>query len=152
MIRAALIVLMVVAAAVVMIALRGEPGSADITWFHWNVRATAATAALLLIFFTLAGALFWRGLIWLAEAPRRAARARAESRRRQGSEALTRGFLAAAAGDGAEPRRPATRAPTWSMRPRRWCACWPPRPPRPPATQPARGPPTTPCWASPTCA
>jgi HemY protein len=110
MIRAALLVLVVVAVAVAIIAVRGEPGAADITWFHWNVRTTAATAAMLLIFFTLAAALFWRGLIWIAEAPRRAARARAEVRRRQGAEALTRGFLAAAGGDGAEARRQAGRA------------------------------------------
>ncbi|HEX3406440.1 MAG TPA: heme biosynthesis HemY N-terminal domain-containing protein, partial [Caulobacteraceae bacterium] len=44
------------------------------------------------------------------EAPRRAARARADMRRRQGAEALTRGFLAAAGGDGAEARRQAGRA------------------------------------------
>ncbi|HEY1753561.1 MAG TPA: heme biosynthesis HemY N-terminal domain-containing protein [Caulobacteraceae bacterium] len=110
MIRAALIVLIALALVVVVIAVRGEPGAADVTWFHWNVRTTAAAAAMLLILFTLAATLFWRGLIWLAETPRRADRARAESRRRQGAEALTRGFLAAAAGDGAEARRQATRA------------------------------------------
>jgi HemY protein len=109
-IRAALVVLAVVVLAVVVIALRGEPCVADVTWLGWNLRATAAAAVLLLIFFTLAAALAWRGLIWLAEAPRRAARARAEIRRRQGTEALTRGFLAAAAGDGAEARRQAGRA------------------------------------------
>ena len=110
MIRTLLILLSVVAVAVLIIALRGEPGSAELTWFHWNVRTTAAAAAMLTIFFTLAAALFWRGLIWVAEAPRRAARARAEVRRRQGQEALTRGFLAAAGGDGAEARRQAQRA------------------------------------------
>ncbi|HXQ13698.1 MAG TPA: heme biosynthesis HemY N-terminal domain-containing protein [Caulobacteraceae bacterium] len=110
MIRTLLIVLAVVAAAVLIIALRGEPGAAELTWFHWNVRTTAAAAAMLMIFFTLAASLFWRGLIWVAEAPRRAAKARADVRRRQGQEALTRGFLAAAAGDGAEARRQAQRA------------------------------------------
>ncbi len=110
MVRTLLIVLTVLALAVLIIALRGEPGAAELTWFHWNVRTTAAAAALLLIFFTLAASLFWRALIWVAEAPRRAARARAEIRRRQGAEALTRGFLAAAGGDGAEARRQAQRA------------------------------------------
>jgi HemY protein len=110
MIRAALFVLAVVALAVAVIAISGQPGSADITWFHWNVRTTAAVAAMLLIFFTLAASVFWRALIWLAEAPRRAARDRAEARRRQGTEALTRGFVAAAGGDGAEARRQAGRA------------------------------------------
>jgi HemY protein len=110
MIRAILVVLAVVAIIVVAIALIGDPGAAQVTWFHWNVRTTAAAAALLAIFLTLTASLFWRGLIWIAEAPRRAARARAEARRRQGAEALTRGFIAAAAGDGAEARRQAQRA------------------------------------------
>jgi len=110
MIRTLLIVLLVVAVAVLVIAVRGEPGAAELTWFHWNVRTTAAAAAMLALFFTLAASLFWRALIWVAEAPRRAATARAESRRRQGQEALTRGFLAAAGGDGTEARRQAQRA------------------------------------------
>jgi HemY protein len=44
------------------------------------------------------------------EAPRRAARARAEAKRKQGVEALSRGFLAVAAGDGSEARRLAQKA------------------------------------------
>jgi hypothetical protein len=88
MIRTLLIVLAVVALAVLIIALRGEPGAAELTWFQWNIRTTAAAATMLLIFFTLAASLFWRALIWVAEAPRRAARARADIRRR--SRTLTR--------------------------------------------------------------
>lgn len=110
MIRTVVFLLLAITLAVAVVALRGDAGSANITWLGWNLRATAAAVALMLIFFTLAAAILWRGLIWLAEAPGRAARARAESRRRQGGEALTRGFLAAAAGDGAEARRQAQRA------------------------------------------
>ena len=110
MIRTVLFLLLGLTIAVAVVALRGDPGAANITWLGWNLRATAAAVALMLIFFTLAAAILWRGLIWLAEAPGRAARARAESRRRQGAEALTRGFLAAAAGDGTEARRQAQRA------------------------------------------
>jgi HemY protein len=110
MIRTTLAVLLVVALAVIVIALRGEPGSAELTWLHWNVRTTAAAAVLLILFFSLAVTIFWRGLIWVVESPRRAARARAETRRRQGADALTRGFLAAAGGDGVEARRQAQRA------------------------------------------
>src|SRR5665213_2321451 len=58
----------------------------------------------------LAATLFWRGLVWVLEAPARAAHAAAEHRRRQGREVLTRGFLAAAAGDGPEARRLAGKA------------------------------------------
>ncbi len=52
----------------------------------------------------------WRTLLWILAAPRRAERTRAESRRRQANETLTRGFLAAAAGDGSEARRLAQKA------------------------------------------
>jgi len=110
LIRAALVVLAAAAVAVAAIALSGEPGAAEVAWLGWDVRTTAGAAAILVILATLAAALLWRGLIWLAEAPKRGARARAEARRRQGADALTRGFLAAAAGDGVEARRQAQRA------------------------------------------
>lgn len=110
MIRTVLVVLVVLTIAVLVIALRGEPGSAELTWLGWNLRSTAAAAVLIMIFLTLAATIFWRALIWVAEAPRRAARDRAEARRRQGAEALTRGFTAAAGGDGVEARRQAQRA------------------------------------------
>ncbi|HEX3917734.1 MAG TPA: heme biosynthesis HemY N-terminal domain-containing protein [Caulobacteraceae bacterium] len=110
MTRALLLVLAVLTLIVLLVALSGDAGRAEVTWFHWNVRATAAAVALFAIFVTLAASLFWRGLIWIAEAPRRSARARAETRRRQGADALTRGFLAVAGGDGAEARRQAQRA------------------------------------------
>jgi HemY protein len=112
MIRAALLVLVVLTVAVVGVALFGDRGLVDLTWLGWNVRTTAAAFALMAMFFTLFASLCWRALIWIAEAPQRAARARAESRRRQGADALTRGFLAAASGDGVEARRQAQRAST----------------------------------------
>jgi len=110
MIRTLIVVLLALAAVVLVVALSGDPGAAELTWLQWNVRATAAAAVLMVVFFSLAAMILWRALVWIAEAPRRAARARADTRRRQGSEALTRGFLAAAAGDGAEARRLAQRA------------------------------------------
>ncbi|MBV9996249.1 MAG: heme biosynthesis protein HemY [Caulobacteraceae bacterium] len=110
MIRTVLAIVLVLAAAVLVLALTREPGGAELTWLHWNVRTTAAAGVLILLFFSLAATIFWRGLIWIVETPRRAARMRAETRRRQGAEALTRGFLAAAAGDGADARRLALRA------------------------------------------
>jgi HemY protein len=71
---------------------------------------TAATAVLIVFLGTLVGAIGWRTLLWILAAPERAARARDENRRRQAGEALTRGFLAAAAGDGSEARRLALKA------------------------------------------
>src|SRR6218665_1359203 len=65
----------------------------------------AAAAALLTLFSALRFTLLWRGVIWIVEAPRRRARARAEAKRKSAIEALSRGFLAVAAGDGSEARR-----------------------------------------------
>jgi len=110
MIRAAFILFLVSAAAVAAVALTGEPGRAYLDWMGWRVEMTAATAALLTLFSALLATILWRGLIWVIEAPRRAAAARAESRRQQGVEALSRGFLAVAAGDGSEARRLALKA------------------------------------------
>jgi len=110
MIRTVIAVLLVSLLIVVAISLNGDPGVASLTWLGWRVDSTAAAAVLLIGFSALLASVFWRVLAWLVEAPRRAAQAAAATRRRQGAEALTRGFLAAAAGDGPEARRFAQRA------------------------------------------
>ncbi|MDB5454553.1 MAG: heme biosynthesis protein HemY [Caulobacter sp.] len=110
MIRAALVLVFVAAVAVVMVALTGEPGHATLVWMGWRIDMTAAAAALLTLLLTLLATVAWRALLWVVEAPRRAARARAEARRKQGQEALSRGFLAVAGGDGSEARRLALKA------------------------------------------
>ncbi|MHB8530151.1 MAG: heme biosynthesis HemY N-terminal domain-containing protein [Caulobacteraceae bacterium] len=110
MIRMALGVFLVAVLIVVGLALRGEPGTASLTWLGWRADTTAAAGVLLIGLLALLATVFWRALIWLLEAPVRAARSRADTRRRQGAEALTRGFLAAAAGEGAEARRAAGKA------------------------------------------
>ena len=105
MIRAALILFLVSALAVIGVALSGPPGQASLEWLGWRLDMTAAAAILSVLGLALISTLFWRGLIWLVGMPQRAAKARAEALRRQGIEALTRGFLAASAGDGSEARR-----------------------------------------------
>jgi HemY protein len=110
MIRAAFILFLVSAVAVAAVALTGEPGRAVLDWMGWRIEMTAAAAALLTLFSALMATILWSGLIWVIGAPRRAAKARAESKRLQGVEALSRGFLAVAAGDGSEARRLAQKA------------------------------------------
>ena len=110
MIRILLITLIAAVAAGVAVVLTGDPGHASLVWLGWRVDMAAAAAVLTLLLGGLIGAALWRGLIWVIEAPRRAARAKAESRRRQGLSVVSRGFLAAAAGDGAEARRLAVKA------------------------------------------
>jgi HemY protein len=110
MIRAALILFLVSAIAVIGLALSGPPGQASLEWLGWRLDMSAAAAALAIMAIALAATLFWRGLIWLIGMPQRAAAARAEAQRRRGIEAVTRGFLAASAGDGPEARRLAQKA------------------------------------------
>jgi HemY protein len=110
MIRASLVILIVGAVAVAALALTGDAGSANVTWLGWRADMTASAAVVIVLFGALVATAFWRTLLWILEAPRRAERQRAESRRRQANETLTRGFLAAAAGDGSEARRLAQKA------------------------------------------
>lgn len=110
MIRVAIILFLIGAAAVAAIALMGDSGQASAEWLGWRLDMTAAAAALFVLFAALAAAVFWRLVLWIASAPQRSARARVEQRRLQGAEALSRGFLAAAAGDGSEARRLAQKA------------------------------------------
>jgi HemY protein len=107
MIRTAFALFLVAAVAITVLALTRDPGQARLVWQHWQVDMTAAAAMLLTLFGALLATLFWRAVIWVLEAPRRAARARADQQRVRGHEALARGFLAAAAGDGSEARRQA---------------------------------------------
>lgn len=110
MIRAGVAILIVAAVAVAMLAFAGDPGHASILWLGWRADMTAAAAVLIVIFAALIATVAWRTLLWILAAPKRAERARAESRRRQADAALTQGFLAAAAGDGSEARRLAQKA------------------------------------------
>ena len=110
MIRAAIIVFLVAALATAILAMTGEPGHATLVWLGWRADMTATAFVLITLFVALAAMIGWRLLLWVVESPRRAERARAETRRRQANEVLTRGFLAAAAGDGLEARRLALKA------------------------------------------
>ena len=105
MIRILAVVVVVVVAGVAAVALTGDAGHASLVWLGWRIDMTAAAAMLTLLFGSMGGALLWRGLIWVLESPARSARLRLEQRRRQGAEALAKGFLAAVAGDGLEARR-----------------------------------------------
>ena len=110
MIRTSLVVLILAAVAVAILALIGVAGQASVTWLGWRADMTASVAVLIVLLGALATTLFWRTLLWVLAAPKRAERTRAENRRRQANETLSRGFLAAAAGDGSEARRLAQKA------------------------------------------
>ncbi|MCA3728457.1 MAG: heme biosynthesis protein HemY, partial [Phenylobacterium sp.] len=110
MIRSALFLLLAAFTAAVVLSLAGESGRASILWLGWRADMTATALLVLVVLVSLLAFAAWRLVLWVADAPRRAAAARAESRRRQELEVLTRGFVAVAAGDGAEARRLAAKA------------------------------------------
>jgi len=110
MIRASLLILVLGALAVTVLALTGDAGQASVSWLGWRADMTASALVVIVLFGALLVTIFWRTLFWILAAPARAERTRAESRRRQANETLTRGFLAAAAGDGSEARRLARKA------------------------------------------
>ena len=110
MIRGILILIALAAVVAAAFVLAGEPGRASVEWLGWRIDMTAAAAALAILIGAFLAVGLWRVALWIVETPRRQAAARAEARRRRGLEALGRGFLAAAAGDGSEARRLAQQA------------------------------------------
>ena len=110
MIRSVVFLFLAALAAAVVLSLAGESGRASILWLGWRADMTATALRVLVLLVSLLAFAAWRLVLWVVDAPRRAAAARAESRRRQELEVLTRGFVAVAAGDGAEARRLAAKA------------------------------------------
>ena len=110
MIRVVLVFALIILAVVAILAGAGEMGQVSIVWLGWRADLTASAFVLITTVTALAAMIVWRLLLWLVEAPRRAEHRRTEVRRRQASDVLTRGFLAAAAGDGPESRRLAVKA------------------------------------------
>lgn len=110
MIRGALAFLVVMAVVVVALAMAGDPGRATLEWLDLRIGTSAAAAVMIIGVLSLLAVVTWRIVLWIAEAPKRAARSHSEGRRRQAADVLTRGFLAVAAGEGAEARRLAQRA------------------------------------------
>lgn len=110
MIRSAVALVLAALAAAVVLSLAGESGRVSILWLGWRADMTATALLVLVLLVSLLAFAAWRLVLWVVDAPRRAAAARAESRRRQELEVLTRGFVAVAAGDGAEARRLAAKA------------------------------------------
>ena len=110
MIRAFLAFAFVAAITLAILAVSDEAGHASIDWLGWRVDMTATTLILSTLLVALLAMVVLRMLLWIIEAPKRAERARIETRRKQTVDVLTRGFLAAAAGDGVEARRLAAKA------------------------------------------
>ncbi len=110
MIRSFLILLGIVVLIVLAFNATHDPGQFSVNWLHYRVDMSAATGVIVIGVMAFCAVAFWNLAMWLANSPARAERARAEARRRQGDETLTRGFVSVATGDGAEARRLAVKA------------------------------------------
>lgn len=110
MIRVGVALLVGMALALLAVAASGEPGVLTAEWLGWRLDTSAAAASVLIGVLALVAVGFWRLVIWIGEAPQRAARLRAEARRRESYAALARGYLALAAGETDDARRMARRA------------------------------------------
>ena len=110
MIRTLLFLLVVAFITAVAVAATGDAGAASVSWLGWRIDTTASAALVTVVFGALVATLIWQLLLWFLAAPSRAARARAETRRREGAESLARGFVAVAAGAGTDARRLAQKA------------------------------------------
>jgi HemY protein len=109
-IRTLLILLGITVLVTSGIGLIGDSGAASLTWLNYRIDTSAAAAVSIIGVLAFCAVCFWNLALWLSRSPQRAERARAETRRRQGDEVLTRGFLSVAAGDGNEARRNAVKA------------------------------------------
>lgn len=104
----AFVVIVVVTLAAVWVA--EHPGELVLEWGGWQIETTIGVALLALLIFIAVAAVFYRVWLWLKRVPLMLGGARAERRRRQGYQALTRGMVAVAGGDEREAKRLARRA------------------------------------------
>jgi HemY protein len=110
LIRLGLALLAGMALALLAVAASGEPGILTAEWLGWRLDTSAAAGAVLTGVLALLAVGFWRLVIWIGEAPHRAALQRQATRRRDSYAALARGYLALASGDVEDARRMARRA------------------------------------------
>ncbi len=110
MIRTLLILLVIVAFIALGIGVLHDPGVASITWLHYRVDTSASAMVIILGVLAFLAVAFWNLALWISRAPQRTERARAAARRKHGEEAVTRGFMAIANGDGTEARRQSVKA------------------------------------------
>ena len=110
MIRTLLILVAIATVLAIGIGLLGDPGTASLTWLHYRIDTYASAMVVIIGVLAFAAVAFWNLALWISRAPQRTERARAEARRRHGEDAVTRGFMAIANGDGAEARRQSVKA------------------------------------------
>ncbi len=110
MLRSALTIILLAAAAVVAGLIAETPGTLTLQWQDVRVDTTVAVFALLIVALVIVLMILWRLISGLIRLPRWLSGSERERRRRRGYEALSRGLVAIAAGDASTARRQAQRA------------------------------------------
>ena len=92
--------------------LSDRPGNIAVDWQGWRIETSVAAGVVAFALLLAAGALAYRGWMWLRRSPRTIGQARRDSRRRRGESALFSGMTALAAGEGDEALKLGRRAET----------------------------------------
>ncbi len=90
--------------------LADRPGNIVVDWQGWRVETSVAAGAIAFAALLAAGALAYRGWLWLRRGPRAIGRARRDRRRRRGEAVLSGGMTALAAGESDEALKLGRRA------------------------------------------
>lgn len=99
MIRLVLAIIVVLALSLAAAWLADRPGRLVLDWSGWRFETSVAAIVAVLVVLTVLAAMLHRVWLWLRDRPGALGRFRDRGRRRKGLEALTRGLVAAAAGD-----------------------------------------------------
>lgn len=110
MIRAFVLFLILAVVSIGGAWLADHPGHVTVFWLGYRIDTSFAALAGALAILSVVSGFVWRGWGTVKGAVKRGSAARSERRRHRGYRALTRGFVAVAAGDPDEARRQAERA------------------------------------------
>lgn len=99
MIRLVVAVIVVLVLSLAAAWLADRPGRLVLDWGGWRFETSVAAIVAVLVVVAVAAAILHRAWLWLRDRPGAFGRFRDRGRRRKGLEALTRGLVAAAAGD-----------------------------------------------------
>lgn len=110
MIRAFVLFLLLILISFAVAWFADNPGEVSVVWLGYRIDTSFAFLAGVAGVLCILSAVLWRGVGAVASAVKRTGHARAERRRHRGYKALTRGFVAVAAGDPDEARKQAKRA------------------------------------------
>lgn len=110
MIRAFVLFILLILISFAVAWLADNPGRVDVVWLGYRIETSFAVLAGAAGILCILSAILWRGWGAVTSVVKRTGHVRAERRRHRGYKALTRGFVAVAAGDPDEAKKQAKRA------------------------------------------